>query len=64
LRSDRFQRDAHDQQLDPGQPPRAMFVSVALGFICASSSAPIAWCDDAEQGSTSTSREGDAGGEN
>ena len=35
-------------------PPRAMLVRHAVGFIRASSAAPIAWCELAEYGSTST----------
>ena len=35
-------------------PPRATLVSVAVGFISASSAAPIAWCDSFEYGMTMT----------
>src|SRR4029078_6329372 len=35
-------------------PPRAMLTSVAVGFISASSAAPIRWCDSALYGTTST----------
>jgi isoquinoline 1-oxidoreductase beta subunit len=35
-------------------PPRATLVSVAVGFICASSAAPMAWWLAAEYGTTST----------
>ena len=33
-------------------PPRAMLVSVAVGFISASSAAPMAWCEAGEYGTT------------
>ena len=43
----RFSRRACASAASSTMPPRAMLTSVAVGFICASSDAPIVWCEAA-----------------
>ncbi|MDT4877617.1 hypothetical protein FQZ97_1131510 [compost metagenome] len=43
----RFSRSAAASAASSTMPPRAILISVDVGFICASSAAPMVWCDSA-----------------
>ncbi|MNT58238.1 hypothetical protein D3C72_1956620 [compost metagenome] len=50
----RFSRSATASAASSTMPPRAMLISVAVGFMSAISAAPMVWCDAGEYGTTST----------